>query len=191
MLATKPARSLCHHREVSTQRETGCVIRSCFELEALLLFDVVDGSDELTHAIADGLSDSYLVRFAPMSDTAQLASSTFTLLVVGTSAHPLRMRPPLGGLAAQLPRAALHGIQAAAFDMRYRLARFAGGAAASESAATLTEAGCRLLMKPESFFIRPNYFLERLSPAQASLEVGELDRAREWARALGIRSRLI
>ena len=71
-----------------------------------------------------------------------------------------------------MPRRALLGLPAAAFDTRYRMATWKSGSAARGIAGRLRRAGATLIMPPESFFV---------AGREGPLEQGELERAAQWA----------
>jgi hypothetical protein len=66
---------------------------------------------------------------------------------------------------------------AAVFDTRLKGLEFVWGSAAKAAAHMLERAGFRLVVPPESFLVK--------GMKAPHLEAGELERAREWARALG------
>jgi hypothetical protein len=83
------------------------------------------------------------------------------------------MREMLEGV----PKGALSGMRALAYDTRYRGPRIVRGSAAKDIAGLLRPLGCRLLAPPEGFFVKGE---------QGPLEPGEEYRAKAWAlHALG------
>ena len=83
-----------------------------------------------------------------------------------------------------LPEGRLEGMQALAFDTRYRMMKLMAGSAAEGIGKALRKQSARLLAPPESFFIgrdvpphgeKHRHDLERLEP-------GEEERAATWAR---------
>jgi hypothetical protein len=96
------------------------------------------------------------------------------LLVVGGPTHgygtSARLRAWLGHLESA------SGINAAAFDTRYELARVLTGSAARVIDPGLRQRGFRLVRRPESFFVARR--------AEGPLLPGEEERAADWASGL-------
>lgn len=156
-------------------------------MKALLVYDSAFGNTEqIAHAIAEGLGGRYTVQLVSAADCGPLTSYTSDLLVVGGPTQRRRMSPPLRALMEALPRKGLKGVPAATFDTRYRMTWLLSGSAARDSARALARAGCRLVVPPQSFFMlrdvppqgeKRRHHLEQLEP-------GEIDRAQAWARDL-------
>jgi flavodoxin len=108
------------------------------------------------------------------------------LLFVGGPTHRHRMSAGLGGFLEAIPRGSLRGIPAATFDTRYRMSAFLTGSAATAAAGRLRREGCRLVARPESFFMQKDAPPdgEKRRHALEGLEPGELERAEEWGRVV-------
>jgi hypothetical protein len=108
------------------------------------------------------------------------------LLIVGGPTQRQRMTSDLEAVLEAIPRRSLKGLDAAAFDTRYRMAKWLTGSAADRAARLLKKLGTHLVLPPESFF------MERDVPPEGQkrrhelehLEPGEIERAAEWARKL-------
>ena len=140
-------------------------------------------TERLARAIAEALHEEGEARVAPVGGVSELRAGEIDLLVVGapTQLHglPDGMRDMLEGV----PKGALRGTRALAFDTRYRGLRLVRGSAAKEIASLLHDLGCRLLASPESFFVKGE---------EGPLEPGEEYRAKAWAlHALGRTERAI
>jgi hypothetical protein len=110
------------------------------------------------------------------ADQAMLQNSTADLLIVGGPTHGHGASNPMKLLMSGIERQALSGRFAAAFDTRFKMARWLSGSAAGVIARRLEKAGCTVVVPPESFFVART--------SEGPLLEGELDRARTWARAL-------
>lgn len=147
-------------------------------MKSLVVYESDYGNTErLARAIAEALHEQGEARVAPVGGVSGLSAGEIDLLVVGapTQLHGLTdgMREMLEGL----PKGALRGMRALAFDTRYRGPRLVRGSAAKEIAGLLRHLGCRLLASPESFFVKGE---------EGPLEPGEEYRAKAWAlHALG------
>lgn len=158
-------------------------------MDALIVYDSSYGNTEqVAHAIAQGLGEHYSVRVVAAAQAALLAGEAAQLLIVGGPTQERHLSPGLRAMLEGLPRRSLQGVQAVTFDTRYRMARSLSGSAAREAARRLRRTGCRLAAPPESFFMgkdvppegqKRRHALERLEP-------GELERARQWARRLAL-----
>lgn len=146
-------------------------------MNALVVYDSRFGNTEkVARAIGEALSENGAAgRVVPAGDVADPSAEGLGLLAVGgpTQAHGASpaLRATLGGLH----RGRLRGVRAATFDTRLRMTRLLSGSAARAIAKWLRRAGCRLVVRPESFFV---------GGREGQLEIGEEDRAREWARGL-------
>ena len=147
-------------------------------MKSLVVYETGYGNTErLARAIAEALHEQGEARVAPVGGVSGLSAGEIDLLVVGapTQLHGLTdgMREMLEGL----PKGALRGMRALAFDTRYRGPRLVRGSAAKEIAGLLRHLDCRLLASPESFFVKGE---------EGPLEPGEEYRAKAWAlHALG------
>jgi flavodoxin len=158
-------------------------------MRTVVIYDSQYGNTEqIARAIAAGLGEHGRVEVLAASGVLGGPPEESDLLLVGGPTQRHGMSPALRTFLEALPRDSLHSTRAASFDTRYHMAAVLTGSAASQAAGQLRRAGCRLVAAPESFFVerdRPpgdekrRHGLERL-------EAGELERATEWGRSLGI-----
>jgi len=143
-------------------------------MNAFVIYDSTFGNTEqIARAIADTLGEQGSVRVARVGEAGTLDVEGLDLLVLGCPTQRHKPTPAVQAFLVSLPRGALQGLPAAAFDTRYRKARWLTGAAARGIAKRLRKTGASPLLPPESFFVAA-----RLGP----LEEGELQRAGDWAR---------
>jgi flavodoxin len=142
-------------------------------MDALVIYDTrFDNTRQVAEAIAAGLDEGYDVTVTPVAGMTAIPES-IDLLVVGGPTHAHGQSHEMRDFLDSLPRGALHGVPALAFDTRYRMSRLLTGSAALRIAKKLEQLGARLAAPPESFFVT------RDTPPH--LEDGELERARVWA----------
>ncbi|MGV1008883.1 MAG: flavodoxin family protein [Dermatophilaceae bacterium] len=156
-------------------------------MKATVICDSTYGNTaRVAMAIADGLGGHGVARVVPASDAVTADQGRPDLVVVGGPTHRRALSDVLRAFLDRQPRASLRGVPAATFDTRYHMRAFLSGSAARQASRRLRRAGCRLVTRPESFFI------ERDRPAKGQkrrhevehLEPGEIQRAREWGRQL-------
>jgi flavodoxin I len=140
-------------------------------MKALIVYDSGFGNTEkVAHVIGEAISGQ-VFRVGEVNP-ADLKG--FDLLIVGSPTHGGFQTKGIDGLLKALP--ALGGLKVAVFDTRARKTIF--GYAAPKIAQRLEKAGGKLVAPPEGFFV---------TGKQGPLEGGELERAADWARALGVR----
>jgi flavodoxin len=142
-------------------------------MRTLIVYQSEYGNTEsLARAMGEALSEHGEVRVTPVGETSGLGHHDVDLLIVGapTQRHglPADTRDMLDGV----PEGTLRNVAALAFDTRYRGSRWVRGSAARDIYGILRDLGCRLLARPESFFV---------AGEEGPLEPGEEDRARSWA----------
>ena len=143
-------------------------------MEILVVFGSQYGNTQrIARAIARSLSSEHHVRVLPAAAASDVSGTSVDLLFVGapTQMRGLRLlaKPFLDGLMER----GFSGTPAAAFDTRMDL-----GPQLLESTVIsnqLTEAGCRLVAKPESFLVLG---------LEGPLADGEEERAEIWARTV-------
>ncbi|MBN1439468.1 MAG: flavodoxin domain-containing protein [Anaerolineales bacterium] len=163
-------------------------------MKALVMFDSVHGNTEQTaRAVAAVLGRMFSVQAVSAEKMAKKELRDVDLLVVGGPTHRHRRSRRLAAVFASMPRKALHGIQVAAFDTRYRMPAWFAGSAAGEIGRKLRKLGTRLILPPESFFVardippkgsKRRHNLERMEP-------GELEWAGAWAAEVGKASAIV
>jgi flavodoxin len=158
-------------------------------MQTLLIYDSQCGNTEqIARAIAAGLAEHGRVEVLAASEVLGEPPERPGLLLVGGPTQRHGLSPALRAFLAELSRDSLRSTRAASFDTRYHMAAVLTGSAASQAAGQLRRAGCRLVAAPESFFVerdRPPRDEKRRHGLER-LEAGELERATEWGRSLGI-----
>jgi flavodoxin len=143
-------------------------------VEILIVYGSQYGNTQrIAQAIAGALGPQHRVRVVQAAAATEIRGEGIDLLFVGapTQMRGLRLlaKPFLDGLAGR----GFVGLPAAAFDTRMEL-----GPQSLESTVIgdqLTAAGCRLVMKPQSFVVLG---------LEGPLAEGEMARAASWARAV-------
>lgn len=147
-------------------------------MKTLVVYESEYGNTErVARTIADALGEHGESRALPVAEVGNLAGQRLDLLVVGAPTQRHGAPVDMEGLLYRIPRDALTGVVALAFDTRYDRARWITGSAAMRIGKHLRRLGCLLLAEPESFFVVGE---------EGPLEPGEEERARAWAlRSLG------
>ncbi len=171
-------------------------------MKALVVYESAYGNTrEIAEAVAQGLREAAEVEVRPVGEADGEALGEAGLLVVGGPTHvhgmashrtmlaageDARKHPELhfeADVEGPVLRAWLDGLgkaqggrAAAAFDTRIGKPRLVTGSAAKGIARRLGRRGFELVAEPESFIV---------DDSAGPLHEGELERAREWGRALG------
>jgi flavodoxin len=144
----------------------------------VVVYDSEFGNTEkIAEAIGRGVSTRSEVRVMDTAEAVQTLTERPDLLLVGGPTQKRKPTPALRDFVDALPPT-LVGVPAAAFDTRYRGSTLLMGSAAADAAKHLRKSG-RVVVPPESFFIKRGGPLER-----QGLEAGELERAEGWGRAV-------
>lgn len=156
-------------------------------MNVLIVYDTVHGNTEqLAQAIAGALAPAASVRLEKAGQLSRINPEGVDLVIVGGPTHRQRMSAALTSVLEATERGTLKGVNAAAFDTRYRMAAWLSGSAARRIARYLRKLGARLVAPPESFFMerdippkgqKRRHNLERLEPR-------ETERAAQWAAQL-------
>ena len=154
--------------------------------EALVIYESIYGNTRrIAEVIGAVLGEHYHVSVQQVADVAELPEA-IDLLVVGAPTHRHGASQGIEEFLDRVPRDALLGVLAAAFDTRYEGASWLTGSAAGRIAHTLKNRGAHLVAAPKSFFIEkdvPSEHEKRRHEVEL-LEPGEVERAGEWAREL-------
>jgi flavodoxin len=155
-------------------------------MNAMVIYDTEFGNTErIAKAIGQALEGEFTVRVQSIADQPAIPPE-LELLVIGGPTQMHGMSPRMRDFLKGLPEARLEGMQALAFDTRYRMMKLLAGSAAERIGKALRKKGVRLLAPPESFFVgrdvppqgeKRRHELERLEP-------GEEERAAEWAASI-------
>lgn len=145
-------------------------------MNALVIYDTTFGNtQQIAQVIAHVLREQGFVRLSPVAETGTSELKGIHVLVLGCPTQSYGLTPGTRTFFENIPRGTLHGLMAAAFDTRYRIAEALSCSAAWAIADQLQEAGASLLVAPESFFV-----VAREGP----LEERELERAERWAHTI-------
>ncbi len=169
-------------------------------MRALVVYESAFGNTrEVAEAVAEGLGEATEVEVRPVAEASGETLAGAGLLVVGgpTHVHGLASHRSMvaasedahknpdhrfeGDLEGPVLRAWLDGLgkvdgaRAAAFDTRVGKPRLVTGSAAKGIARRLDRHGFEVVADPESFIV---------DDMAGPLHEGELERAREWGRAL-------
>jgi flavodoxin len=146
------------------------------EMEALIVYDSKFGNTEqIAQAIATTLAEQCTVLVLT-ADDALLQHNTADLVIVGGPTQGHGASNAMKAFLHEVERQAIAGRPAAAFDTRFKMARWLSGSAAGVIARRLEKAGATLVVPPESFFVA--------RAAEGPLLEGELERASAWARTI-------
>ncbi len=144
-------------------------------MNILVVYDSQFGNTEqVARAIAERLHRQGRVLLTTAEAAPRTVPAGLDLLVAGGPTQGHGASPSLRGWLDGLEQ--VDGVPAATFDTRFAKAAWLTGSAARVAARRLDRLGFRLVGAPESFFV---------AQSQGPLLDGELDRASEWADALG------
>ena len=148
-------------------------------MKALVLYDSVFGNTEkIARSIYDGLAEFGTVETAHISKLDPQELMGADLIIVGSPTHRGRPTEAVSAFLDSVPRGALQGTAAVAFDTRYDMAKWLlwlAGSATKGIARKLKKKQSILLLKPESFIVNGR---------QGPLQEGELERAGRWSEAI-------
>ena len=144
-------------------------------MQVLVVYDSKFGNTErIARTIANVLAERASVRLISAGE-GPLDVEGIDVMVVGGPTHAHGISAALRAALDAVPREALKGINAAAFDTRFQLPRFLVGGAAIHVARRLRRRGAELVVSPQSFFV---------AKTEGPLLDGELERAAAWATLL-------
>ena len=156
-------------------------------MSILVIYDSWFGNTaRIAQAIANGIEPLAGVRVLSAVEATSTSTERPELLIVGGPTQRHGLSPELAAYLSAMPRGSLSNVPAASFDTRYRMSRLLSGSAAVAAARRLRRAGCRMVAPPESFFITRDLPPkdEKRRHELEQLELGELDRARQWGSAV-------
>ena len=144
-------------------------------MNTVIIYDSQFGNTEqLARCVADKLASYGTVKLFRVPEGA-FERTEADLLLVGGPTQRHGTSKEMRAFLESIPRSALQGQAAAAFDTRYHLSAFVTGSAATRIAAGLKRAGASLIVLPESFFV---------AKVEGPLEQGEIERAGEWVEQM-------
>ena len=138
----------------------------------------------IAQAIADELKASGNVQLLRVEDMPGTLPPGTDLVVIGGPTEGHRMTEPMAAFFGRLAPGVLASIAAAGFDTRLRWPRWLSGSAGHGITEKLEEAGARVIVEPESFFVKNAGTTEH---SNVELDAGEAERATLWARTLAHR----
>lgn len=149
-------------------------------MDFAVVYDTFFGN---TAAVAEAIAEEVAwfgsAELLAACDVQQLEEIDAGTLLIGC---PTQRHGMTNCLAELLGRSTdLSGRRFAAFDTRYRVARWRSGSAAKRISRALRRLGAVELQPPESFFVESR---------EGPLEPGELNLARDWALRAGERAML-
>ena len=153
----------------------------------VIVYDTSFGNTKrVAQAVASGIGTPDSVRVLSAADATAQPPERPDLLFVGGPTQRHRPSPALRAFLEALPRGSLKGVAAATFDTRYRMTALLTGSAAGDAAGRLRKVGCWMIVAPESFFMARDVPPkgEKRRHELETLEAGELERAKEWGRAV-------
>ena len=142
-------------------------------MKALIVYDSAYGNtEEIAKSIGSAITGDVKVLRAGEVNPSDLES--IDLLIAGSPTYGGRPTPVVRDFLNKVPKAAINGINVAAFDTRIS-ARWVRifGYAAGKIAGLLKRKGGILVLSPEGFFVKGT---------KGPLKEGELERAASWAK---------
>lgn len=143
-------------------------------MRALVVYDSMYGNtQQVAQAVAAALEPDGSVRAVKVDKVSPQDLMDLDALVVGSPVQAWRPSKAIQAFLSDLPDKALSGVNAAAFDTRFK-SRLSGSAADKIQKA-LRKAGCTIIAPAATFIV-----LGREGP----LADGELDKATAWAEQI-------
>ena len=141
-------------------------------MNALIVYDSQFGNTEkIAKSIAEKIGKQTKTIHVSKADSSMLKEAD--MLIVGSPTQAWRATPAIRLFLEKLPD--IKDISAAAFDTRFKRTRLLTGSAAHGIAKALERKGARLIVPPESFFVKDT---------KGPLLDGEIVRAEGWARLI-------
>ena len=144
-------------------------------MKASIVYDSAYGNTEqIAKSIGSAISDD--VKILRTSEVNPSNLESLNLLIVGSPTYGGRPTPAMRDFLNKIPKAAINGINVAAFDTRIS-ARWVRifGYAAGKIAGRLKRKGGILVLSPEGFLVKGT---------KGPLKEGELERATSWAKKI-------
>lgn len=149
-------------------------------MDFAVVYDTHFGNTALVaEAIAEEVAWFGSAKLLPTAEIGALDEIEAKTVLIGCPTQRHGMTEPMAHLLDE--SGDLSGRFFAAFDTRYRAARWRSGSAARRIARRMKKAGATELMAPESFFV---------ASREGPLEPGEVNLARDWALRAGERAML-
>lgn len=139
-------------------------------MKTLIIFDSNFGN---TKIIAETIAKELNAKAVSVSDFDTKDLEGIDLLVVGSPINAWRPSEKMIKFLAGLNSGQLNGLKAAAFDTRVKI--FFHGDAAKKIEKYLKEAGAKIIIEPQAFFVNGK---------EGPLIDGQIEKAIEWARMM-------
>jgi len=139
-------------------------------MNALVIYDSLFGN---TRLVAEAVAKEIGGKAISVKDFSVDMLSDLSILVVGCPIHAWNPSQPTSRFLASLPADSLQGMRVAAFDTRIR--SFLSGDASGKVLKRLINLGGKSAAHPEKFIV---------TGREGPLAVGEMDRAKNWAREM-------
>ena len=145
-------------------------------MNTLVVYDSQFGNTEqIAKAIARALNEFGVAYATPVDQIKAETLQEIDLLVLGCPTQRWRPTFAMRAFLATITPGAWNRLDVACFDTRFSLPRLMSGSAACAMVRQMRDLGGLMPMAPESFFV---------DDVEGPMEVGELQRANTWARAL-------
>lgn len=145
-------------------------------MKTIVVYDSTYGNTErIARLVAEVLGARVPTQVMPVAEANGLDFQAGDLLVVGCPTQGHTATPAMQMWLKRFQQGSLQGVDAAAFDTRFRKAAWLTGVAARKIAKEVRRTSATLLVPAESFFV---------SDTKGPLEEGEMNRAIGWAEAL-------
>jgi flavodoxin len=145
-------------------------------MKTIVVYDSTYGNTQrIAHLVAEVVGARVPTQVMPVAEASELDLQAGDLLVVGCPTQGHTATSAMQMWLKRFQQGSLQGVDAAAFDTRFRKAAWLTGVAARKIAKEVRRAGATLLVPAESFFV---------GATKGPLEEGETDRVISWAEAL-------
>ena len=143
-------------------------------MNVLVLFDTQFGNTEkIARAIGGVFPPAASVRVQNVRQDGSLVLKHVDLLIVGGPTQRQRMTAGLKAILEAIPRRSLKGVDAAAFDTRYRMSQLLTGSAATHIGRLLKKSGPASLSRPKVFSLSRMYLRRARSVGTISSILGQ------------------
>lgn len=143
-------------------------------METVIIFDSNFGN---TKIIAETIAKELNAKAVSVSDFDTKNLDGIDLLVIGSPINAWRPSGKIIKFLTGLNSGQLNGLKAAAFDTRVKI--FFHGDAAKKIEKYLKEAGAKIIIEPQVFFVNGK---------EGPLIDGQIEKAIEWARTIKLKA---
>ena len=146
-------------------------------MNTVVVYDSQYGNTErIAQAIADALRAFGQAKAVRVDSARPVSLQEVDLLILGSPTQGLKPTPAMQSFSESVSFQQIRGLAVACFDTRFRGFMWKSSAA-PHMASQLRAMGVKLLIPPESFFVK---FMK----AEGPLLDGEVERAATWAKML-------